>query len=178
MASSHNFKSHISSHSAVSFIIFIYSMAKHHSTVRWTTMFRVDPLLWQPKCPAAWLLPLQIDTHLINILRSPFDHVWGHDPVVLVFLSWLASATSYCVISKARSTVNDIIHRDADKVIRLTNRVISFPTADKLHSISAGHLTEPALSGFVNAWLLLWFTPCHWLPAHPVSHIINDGVNI
>lgn len=40
--------------------------------------------------------------------------------------------------------VNDIIHRDADKVIRLTNRVISFPTADKLRSISAGRLAESA----------------------------------
>ena len=80
--------------------------------------------------------------YLIHILRSPIDHGWGHDLEVLVFVFWLASATSYRVVSRAfdipRSTVYDIIHRVTDKVIKLKNQIISFPPRDELHNIGAG----------------------------------------
>ncbi|KAE8278864.1 putative nuclease HARBI1 [Larimichthys crocea] len=80
--------------------------------------------------------------HLIQLLRSPLDHGWGHDLEVLVFLFWMASATSYRVVSRAfaipRSTVHDIIHRVTEKVLRLKNRLIFFPSADQLQTTGAG----------------------------------------
>ncbi|KAM3611514.1 uncharacterized protein V6R79_019929 [Siganus canaliculatus] len=79
---------------------------------------------------------------LIHTLRSPLDHGWGHDLETLVFLFWLASATSYRVVSRAfgipRSTVNDIAHRMADKILTLKNRVIRFPSPDELQQIGTG----------------------------------------
>ncbi|KAM3619675.1 uncharacterized protein V6R79_011663 [Siganus canaliculatus] len=51
-------------------------------------------------------------------------------------------ATSYRVVSQAfgipRSTVNDIAHRMADKILTLKNRVIRFPSPDELQQIGAG----------------------------------------
>lgn len=80
--------------------------------------------------------------HLILLLRSPLDHSWGHDLEVLVFLFWMASATSYRVVSRAfaipRSTVHDIVHRVTEKVLRLRKRQIFFPSADQLQTIGAG----------------------------------------
>lgn len=59
-----------------------------------------------------------------------------------MFLLWLASATSYRVVSRAfgipRSTVHDVIHRVADKIIKIKNRVIHFPPPDDLQHIGAG----------------------------------------
>ncbi|KAL7378403.1 hypothetical protein ABVT39_013006 [Epinephelus coioides] len=70
------------------------------------------------------------------------DHGWGHDLEILVFLFWLASTTSYHVVSRAigipRSTVNDIIHRVADKIISLKNRVTCFPPPEELETLGAG----------------------------------------
>lgn len=80
--------------------------------------------------------------HLIHTLRFPSDHGWGHKLEVLVFLFWLASALSYQVVSRAfdipRSTVNDIVHRVAEKVLGLKNRVIYFPPPDALEETGAG----------------------------------------
>ena len=80
--------------------------------------------------------------HLIWLLRSALDHGWGHDLEVLVFLFWMASATSYRVVSRAfaipRSAVHDIIHRVTEQFLRLKNRLIFFPSADQLQRTGAG----------------------------------------
>ena len=39
--------------------------------------------------------------HLMAITRSRQDHGWGHHMEVLVFIFWLASATSYRVVSRS-----------------------------------------------------------------------------
>ncbi|XP_034539820.1 putative nuclease HARBI1 [Notolabrus celidotus] len=80
--------------------------------------------------------------HLIEILRSPSDHGWGFDLEILVFLFWLASATSYRVVSRAfgipRSTIHDIVHKVSKTVNGLKNRVICLPPQDDLARIGAG----------------------------------------
>ncbi|XP_035465455.2 protein ALP1-like [Scophthalmus maximus] len=79
---------------------------------------------------------------LIALLHFPCDHGRGPGLEVLVFMFWLASATSYRVVSQAfsipRSTVHDIIHRVANKIISLKNRVIYFPPQEELERISTG----------------------------------------
>ncbi|KAF0024598.1 hypothetical protein F2P81_023400 [Scophthalmus maximus] len=79
---------------------------------------------------------------LIHLLHSPSDHGWGKGLEVLVFLFWLASTTSYRVVSQAFSipcsTVHDIIHRVANKIIGLKNRVIYFSPLEELERISTG----------------------------------------
>ncbi|TWW62782.1 hypothetical protein D4764_04G0014290 [Takifugu flavidus] len=51
---------------------------------------------------------------LIDVLRSPFDHGWGLEVEVLVYLFWLAGATSYRLVSRGfsipQSIVYDIVH--------------------------------------------------------------------
>eukprot|EP00066_Takifugu_rubripes_P021972 XP_011611238.1 PREDICTED: putative nuclease HARBI1 isoform X1 [Takifugu rubripes] len=79
---------------------------------------------------------------LIGVLRSPFDHGWGLEVEVLVFLFWLASAASYRVVSRGfsipRSTVYDIVRRMSDKVLSLKNRTIKFPSLVDIPNIAAG----------------------------------------
>ena len=79
---------------------------------------------------------------LVQALHSPVRPGWGHDLEVLVFLFWLASALSYRVVSRAfdipRSTVYDIIHRVANQIIRLKNRVIFFPPPDDIPATALG----------------------------------------
>ncbi|TWW61931.1 Bromodomain testis-specific protein [Takifugu flavidus] len=103
---------------------------------------------------------------LIHVLRSPFDHGWGLEVEILVYLFWLASATSYRVVSRGfsipRSTVFDIVHRMSDKVLSLKNRTIKFPSLVDIPNIAAGFQRlsgSPALQnvvgsidGMVTAW--------------------------
>ncbi|TWW53321.1 hypothetical protein D4764_0013880 [Takifugu flavidus] len=103
---------------------------------------------------------------LIDVLRSPFDHGWDLEVEVLVYLFWLASGTSYRVVSRGfsipRSTVFDIIHRMSDKVLSLKNRTIKFPSLEDIPNIAAGFQRlsgSPALrnvvgsiDGMVTAW--------------------------
>ncbi|XP_056118293.1 uncharacterized protein LOC130095554 [Rhinichthys klamathensis goyatoka] len=62
----------------------------------------------------------------------------------------ISSATSYRVVSRAfgipRSTVNDIVHKVATKIIKLKNRLICFPPPHELDIIGAGfaHLAGSA----------------------------------
>lgn len=69
--------------------------------------------------------------HLEHNLCSLFDHGWGQDLKVLVFLFWLANATSYHVVPKASGiTCSKVAH----KIIR----VICFPPPDELQRTGAG----------------------------------------
>ncbi|TWW82151.1 hypothetical protein D4764_01G0019680 [Takifugu flavidus] len=95
---------------------------------------------------------------LIHVLRTPFDHGWGLEVEVLVYLFWLASATSYVVVSRGfsipRSTVFDIVHRMSDKVLSLKNRTIKFPSLVDIPDIAAGFQRlsgSPALQNVVGS---------------------------
>lgn len=83
---------------------------------------------------------------------------WGLELEVLVFLFWLASATSYRVVSRVfampRTTIHDIIHRVSGKVLRLKERIISFPHAMELDTIGDGFAQlahSPAFSKVVGS---------------------------
>ncbi|KAJ8367962.1 hypothetical protein SKAU_G00079900 [Synaphobranchus kaupii] len=79
--------------------------------------------------------------HLIQSLHNHSDHGWGHVVDVLVFVFWLASATSYRVVSRAfdipRSTVHNIIHRVAEEILAIQRQVILLP-GNELEEIGAG----------------------------------------
>uniref|UniRef100_UPI003AAEB172 putative nuclease HARBI1 n=1 Tax=Centroberyx gerrardi TaxID=166262 RepID=UPI003AAEB172 len=80
--------------------------------------------------------------NLFHHLRDQYDHGWGLEIEILVFVFWLASATSYRVVSRAfdipRSTVNDIIHRVAHKIKSLESQIIHLPSVDNLEEIGLG----------------------------------------
>ncbi|TWW58757.1 hypothetical protein D4764_06G0002870 [Takifugu flavidus] len=108
---------------------------------------------------------------LIDVLRSPFDHGWGLEVEVLVFLFWLASAASYRVVSRGfsipRSTVYDIVHRMSDKVLSLKNRTIKFPSLVDIPNIAAGFERlsgSPALQNVVGS-----IGGCHIRIKRPVA---------
>ncbi|KAJ8418943.1 hypothetical protein AAFF_G00004420 [Aldrovandia affinis] len=75
------------------------------------------------------------------MLRSHQDHGWGHYLEVLVFVFWLASATSYRVVSRCfnipRSTVHEMVHRVTKKLLKLNNLVIHFPSHADLENVIA-----------------------------------------
>ena len=60
----------------------------------------------------------------------------------LVFLFWLASGTSYRVVSRAfhmpRTSVHRAVHRTSGKIMALFSTVIHHPTAEELVVIGAG----------------------------------------
>ncbi|KAJ8388116.1 hypothetical protein AAFF_G00147340 [Aldrovandia affinis] len=96
--------------------------------------------------------------HLIGMLRSHQDHGWGDYLEVLVFVFWLASATSYHVVSRSfnipRTTVHDMVHRVAKKLLKLKNRVIHFPTHADLENVGNGFAQlagSPAFSRVVGS---------------------------
>ncbi|CAG5855637.1 unnamed protein product [Menidia menidia] len=80
--------------------------------------------------------------HLIQVLSSSSNCGWGQALEVLVFLFWLASATSYKFVSRAfgipRTTVYEVVRKMANKVIGLQKRIISLPSSDELTNIAAG----------------------------------------
>ncbi|TWW54742.1 hypothetical protein D4764_0223880 [Takifugu flavidus] len=109
---------------------------------------------------------------LIHVLRTPFDHGWGLEVEVLVYLFWLASATSYVVVSRGfsipRSTVFDIVHRMSDKVLSLKNRTIKFPSLVDIPDIAAGFQRlsgSPALQNVVGS-----IDGCHIRIKSPGAH--------
>ncbi|KAJ8356291.1 hypothetical protein SKAU_G00190850 [Synaphobranchus kaupii] len=67
---------------------------------------------------------------------------WGKTVEVLVFLYWLASATSYRVVSEAfgipRQTVNDMVHRVSKGIHGILPQIIRFPTGQELEMMGAG----------------------------------------
>lgn len=83
---------------------------------------------------------------------------WGITMEVLVFLYWLASPTSYRVVSEAfdmpQSTVCDVVHRINREIRALGSRLICFPEGDELEEVGAGsaHLAvSPAFSHVVGS---------------------------
>lgn len=97
---------------------------------------------------------------LTVFLRSenPGCSGWGLEIEVLVFMFWLASATSYRVVSRAfdipRTTVHDIVHKVAQRILRLKGRVIAFPCAMELDAIGDGFAQlagSPAFSKAVGS---------------------------
>ncbi|XP_062381726.1 putative nuclease HARBI1 [Sardina pilchardus] len=83
---------------------------------------------------------------------------WGLELDVLVFLFWLASATSYRVVSRVfampRTTIHNIIHRISGNILRLKERIISLPHAMDLDTIGDGFAQlarSPTFSKVVGA---------------------------
>ncbi len=74
---------------------------------------------------------------------------------MLVFVFWLASATSYRVVSRAfdipQSTVHDIVHRVANKIVSKRAQVISFPAVEELQEIGDGFAHLAGSAFFKNA---------------------------
>ncbi len=74
---------------------------------------------------------------------------------MLVFVFWLASATSYRVVSGAfdipQSTVHDIVHRVANKTVSKRAQVISFPAVEELQEIGDGFAHLAGSAAFKNA---------------------------
>lgn len=95
---------------------------------------------------------------LTAALHFDVAHGWAKDIEVLVFIYWLAHATSYRVISTAfdipRSTIHDIVHRISRAVIGILGQTIRFPRGDQLEEVGAGfsHLAGcPPFSVVVGA---------------------------
>ena len=70
-------------------------------------------------------------TALIAMLGSDSDHGWPIEINVLVFIYWLAHATTYPVVSRAfdipRSTVFDMVHRTCMAIVGILRRVVGHP---------------------------------------------------
>ncbi|XP_071378239.1 putative nuclease HARBI1 [Centroberyx affinis] len=96
--------------------------------------------------------------HLIGMLRSQQDHGWGYYLEVLVFVFWLPSVTSYRVMLRSldipRTTVHDMVHRVAKKLLKIKNLVIHFPSHADLENIGNGFARlagSPAFSRVVGS---------------------------
>lgn len=101
-------------------------------------------------------LSRQTITALIAALRSDSDHGWQRDIEVLVFVYWLAHATTYPVVSKAfdipRSTIHDIVHRICTAIVAILRRVVTYP--QDLEVVGAGFAAlagSPAFNVAVGA---------------------------
>ncbi|KAL7369609.1 hypothetical protein ABVT39_003300 [Epinephelus coioides] len=79
---------------------------------------------------------------LIESLGYGKEHGWGKDLEVAIYLYWLASATSYQVVSEAfdvpTNTVCDVVHRVRESIMAIYRRVVHFPAADELEGIGEG----------------------------------------
>ncbi|XP_033847383.1 putative nuclease HARBI1 [Periophthalmus magnuspinnatus] len=79
---------------------------------------------------------------LMRLLELDRRHGWGAELEVLVFLFWLASGTSYRVVSRVfgipRSTVHCIVHRVTGEVVALRHKVIHLPTNDDFEAVTLG----------------------------------------
>ena len=64
---------------------------------------------------------------LLDLLGQERRHGWGATIETLVFLFWLASGTSYRVVSRVfgmpRSTVHRIVHRVTEEVVAIRHKV-------------------------------------------------------
>ncbi|XP_033840179.1 putative nuclease HARBI1 [Periophthalmus magnuspinnatus] len=78
----------------------------------------------------------------MRLLELDRRHGWGAELEVLVFLFWLASGTSYRVVSRVfgipRSTVHRIVHRVTGEVVALRHKVIHPPTNDDFEAVTRG----------------------------------------
>uniref|UniRef100_A0A8C5CU04 DDE Tnp4 domain-containing protein n=1 Tax=Gadus morhua TaxID=8049 RepID=A0A8C5CU04_GADMO len=79
---------------------------------------------------------------LVEALVDEHIHGWGRELEVAVFLYWLASATSYRVVSEAfdvpLSTVHMIVHRVAKGILQIYTKAVCFPSEAELEVIGAG----------------------------------------
>ncbi|XP_042349776.1 putative nuclease HARBI1 [Plectropomus leopardus] len=88
--------------------------------------------------PDYWLSRASLE-NVIAATSSQQDHGWGHYLEVLVFVFWLASATSYRVVSRSfgipRTTVHDMVHKVSRKLLKILKRVIHLPSAAELEDM-------------------------------------------
>lgn len=79
---------------------------------------------------------------LMGAIGRDHDHGWGPIIEALVFLFWLASGTSYRVVSRAfdmpRTSVHRAVHRTSAKIMALFSIVIRHPTPEELLAVGAG----------------------------------------
>ena len=79
---------------------------------------------------------------LMGAIGRDQDHGWGTIIEALVFLFWLASGTSYRVVSRAFdmpwTSVHRAVHRTSGKIMALFCTIIHHPTAEELVVIGAG----------------------------------------
>uniref|UniRef100_A0A3B3YQL6 DDE Tnp4 domain-containing protein n=1 Tax=Poecilia mexicana TaxID=48701 RepID=A0A3B3YQL6_9TELE len=93
---------------------------------------------------------------LLHLLNQDRRHGWGATIETLVFLFWLASGTSYRVVSRVfgmpRSTVHSIVHRVTEEVVDIRHQVIHLPkTEEDLNSVSRGFAGLAHHRAFVKA---------------------------
>ncbi len=93
----------------------------------------------------------------MGITCSQQDHGWGHYLEVLVFVFWLARATSYRVVSRSfdipRTTGHDMVHKVTRKLLKIKNQIIPFPSLAELEDVGngfAGLAGSPAFSRVVG----------------------------
>ncbi|KAJ8359113.1 hypothetical protein SKAU_G00156380 [Synaphobranchus kaupii] len=79
---------------------------------------------------------------LMGMTKSDRRHGWGPAIENLVFLFWLASGTSYRVVSRAfgmpRATVHHVVHRVCEEVLAIRSRVILLPKMENLAEVGSG----------------------------------------
>ncbi|KAJ8346804.1 hypothetical protein SKAU_G00282050 [Synaphobranchus kaupii] len=89
------------------------------------------------------------------MLPNKRDHGWGYTLEVLVFVYWLASGTSYRVVSQVfavpRSTIHRMVHAIADDLMAILPRVICFPEQDDLEATGEGFCRLAGHSAFRKA---------------------------
>ncbi|KAJ8356925.1 hypothetical protein SKAU_G00197190 [Synaphobranchus kaupii] len=89
---------------------------------------------------------------LIQTLEEDNTLGWGKTLEVLVFLYWLASATSYRVVSEAfgipRQFICDIVHRVSKGIHGIMTQVICFPTGQDLEMVGAGFARQARSPAF------------------------------
>lgn len=103
-------------------------------------------------------------TALLQLLDQRRVHGWSPTNELLVFLFWLASGSSYRVVSRAfdmpTSTVHQLIYRVTGAMTRLTPHVISVPnTLDAQREVGAGFRQLAGHPAF--QWSLGAIDGCH-----------------
>ncbi|XP_020516318.1 putative nuclease HARBI1 [Labrus bergylta] len=91
---------------------------------------------------------------------------------MLVFLYWLASATSYRVVEEAFAiptpTVFDLVHKASKRVLAIVKRVIRFPTAAEMDGVGAGFARLAGSAVFARAAGSI--DGCHVRVVAPAAH--------
>ncbi|KAJ8359033.1 hypothetical protein SKAU_G00155580 [Synaphobranchus kaupii] len=105
--------------------------------------------------------------HLIQSLHNHSDHGWGHVVDVLVFVFWLASATSYRVVSRAFDIPRSTVHN----IIQSGRRDLGNPEAGKFLDIFVGY------TGSVHDLCVLRNIPLYVEQLYPPEGhcILGDG---
>ncbi|CAJ1076479.1 putative nuclease HARBI1 [Xyrichtys novacula] len=75
---------------------------------------------------------------LMAVLGTQMDHGWGPTIEALVFLFWLASGTSYHVVTRAFATEHRMVHKTCREVVALLPLVVLLPSAEDLPHLGAG----------------------------------------